>query len=91
MTRGDVNNRAAGVLVENFILVFVDPGEALECIATAVERGRVIDFLYTYPDAALTESTPARAVSVHDAQLQSTARSPSASSSFIRSISMRSS
>lgn len=44
-----------GVLGANFILYFVDPGQARECVAAAAERVRVIDFFYSEPDPTLVE------------------------------------
>jgi NAD(P)H-dependent flavin oxidoreductase YrpB (nitropropane dioxygenase family) len=44
-----------GVLGANFILYFVDPGEARECVAAAAERVPVIDFFYSDPDPAMVE------------------------------------
>ncbi len=44
-----------GVFGANFILYFVDPEQARECVAAAAERVRVVDFFYTEPDPRLVE------------------------------------
>jgi NAD(P)H-dependent flavin oxidoreductase YrpB (nitropropane dioxygenase family) len=44
-----------GILGANFILHFVDPGQAQECIAAAAERVRVVEFFYSEPDSKLVQ------------------------------------
>jgi NAD(P)H-dependent flavin oxidoreductase YrpB (nitropropane dioxygenase family) len=39
----------------NFIMRFVDPALAHECVAVAAARARVVEFFYSDPDAALIE------------------------------------
>jgi len=39
----------------NFVMRFVKPAEAEECIAAAARRVRVVDFFYSDPDPALVE------------------------------------
>jgi nitronate monooxygenase len=47
--------QTAGAIGANFIMHFVDPAQAQECVAAAAARARVVDFFYTDPDAALVE------------------------------------
>lgn len=39
----------------NFVMHFLEPDEAHECVATAAARVQVVDFFYTNPDAALVD------------------------------------
>ena len=47
--------QTAGVFGANFIMHFVDPALAHECIAVAAARARVVDFFYSDPDATLVD------------------------------------
>ena len=49
----DARRQSAGAVGANFIMHFVDPGQARECVAAAAERVRVVDFFYSEPDPAL--------------------------------------
>jgi nitronate monooxygenase len=48
-----VRARTRGVIGANFIMRFVEPALAQECVATAAARVRVVDFFYSDPDPAL--------------------------------------
>lgn len=49
----DARRQTAGAVGANFILHFVDSGQARACVAAAAERVRVVDFFYSAPDPAL--------------------------------------
>jgi NAD(P)H-dependent flavin oxidoreductase YrpB (nitropropane dioxygenase family) len=44
-----------GPIGANFVMRFVEPSVAEECVAAAARRVRVVDFFYSDPDAALVE------------------------------------
>jgi nitronate monooxygenase len=56
---GSVREQTSGVFGANFLMHFVDPALALECIAAAAARVRVVDFFYSDPDASLVETVHA--------------------------------
>lgn len=50
-----LRRQTAGPIGANFVMRFVEPDQARECVAAAAGRARVVDFFYTDPDAALVE------------------------------------
>ncbi len=50
-----LRQQTAGCIGANFIMLFVDPDQAHECVAAAAAKVRVVDFFYTAPDIALVE------------------------------------
>ena len=50
-----LRQQTAGCIGANFIMLFVNPDQANECVAAAASKVRVVDFFYTDPDAALVE------------------------------------
>jgi nitronate monooxygenase len=54
-TFDDLRQRTTGVFGANFIMLFVDPADAKQCVATAAARARVVEFFYTDPDPALVD------------------------------------
>jgi nitronate monooxygenase len=50
-----LRHQTAGCIGANFIMLFVDPDQAHECVAAAASKVRVVDFFHTDPDAALVE------------------------------------
>ncbi len=51
--------KSSGPIGANFLMPFVDPADAHECVATAAARARVIDFFFAEPDPALIETVHA--------------------------------
>ncbi|MGO8946694.1 MAG: NAD(P)H-dependent flavin oxidoreductase [Ktedonobacterales bacterium] len=51
-----LRQQTGGCIGANFIMLFVDPNQAQECVAAAAAKVRVVDFFYTNPDAALVET-----------------------------------
>jgi NAD(P)H-dependent flavin oxidoreductase YrpB (nitropropane dioxygenase family) len=54
-TLDEVRTLTTGAVGANFIMHFVEPALAHECVAVAAARVKVVDFFYTQPDAALVE------------------------------------
>ena len=50
-----LRQQTAGCIGANFIMLFVNPDQAHECVAAAASKVRVVDFFYTDPDATLVE------------------------------------
>ena len=50
-----LRQQTAGCIGANFIMLFVKPDQAHECVAAAASKVRVVDFFYTDPDATLVE------------------------------------
>jgi nitronate monooxygenase len=50
-----VRGQTSGVFGANFIMPFVDPAFAQECVAVAAAKAKVVDFFYSDPDATLVE------------------------------------
>ena len=50
-----LRQQTAGCIGANFIMLFVQPDQAHECVAAAASKVRVVDFFYTDPDATLVE------------------------------------
>jgi nitronate monooxygenase len=48
-----LRQQTAGCIGANFIMLFVKPDQAHECVAAAASKVRVVDFFYTDPDATL--------------------------------------
>jgi nitronate monooxygenase len=48
-----LRQQTAGCIGANFIMLFVKPNQAHECVAAAASKVRVVDFFYTDPDATL--------------------------------------
>ena len=51
----NASEQTAGTIGANFIMHFVDPALASECVAAAASRVRVVDFFLTDPDASLVQ------------------------------------
>jgi nitronate monooxygenase len=51
--------KTSGAIGANFLMPFVDPADAHECVAAAAARARVIDFFYGEPDPALIQTVHA--------------------------------
>jgi NAD(P)H-dependent flavin oxidoreductase YrpB (nitropropane dioxygenase family) len=51
----ELHHLTAGPVGANFVMQYVEPQEAEECVAAAAARARVVDFFYSDPDASLVE------------------------------------